>query len=114
MNQLNELLNVIGAGYGGIFAIVILVIITIFTITTILLPLFVWGIHNQTKRTAKELIKLNKILEGRKPQQPPKDRQPEQSTTEQPKDRQPEQISRRKKIFHEADYDPQDQKEKSS
>jgi len=114
MSQLDGLLDVISTAYDGIFLIIILVIIMIFTVAILLLPLFVWGIHNQTTRTAKELIKLNKILKGRKPQQPPKERQPEQSTTEQPKDRQPEQIYRRKKIFHEADYDPQDQKEKSS
>ena len=111
---MNNLVDIINTIYGTAFGIILLSILAIFAIITIFVPFFIWGIHNQTTRTAKELIKLNKILEGRKSQQLPKDSQPEQSTAEQPKDRRPEQISRRKKIFHEADYDPQDQKEKLS
>jgi len=110
MNQLNELLNVIGAGYGGIFAIVILVIIMIFTITTILLPLFVWGIHNQTKRATKELIKLNKKIERLKPKQQPKGRLKEEPS----KDRLPEQTTRGRKVFLKTDDELPDQKKKTS
>lgn len=40
--------------------VVILIFIAIFFIAIIFLPLFVWGIHNQTKKATKELIKLNK------------------------------------------------------
>ncbi len=136
MNQLNELLNellnVIGIGYGGIFAIVILVIIMIFTITTILLPLFVWSIHTQTKRATKELIKLNKKIERLKPKQqskgrlkeePSKDRKADEIIKEifkenqiEPliKDRLPEQTTRRRKVFFKADDELPDQKKKTS
>ena len=118
MNQLNEflyqLLNVSGATYGAIFVIIILAILVIFTFAIILSPLFIWGIHNQTTRTAKELIKLNKKFESWKPQQPLKDRPTDQSSTEQPQqDGQPKQISRRRKVFHKAESDPQNHKEKS-
>jgi len=119
MNQLNELLyellNVSGTTYGAIFVIIILSVLVIFTFAIILSPLFIWGIHNQTTRTAKELIKLNKKFEGWKPQQPLKNRPTDQTSTKQPpKDGQPEQIPRSRKVFNKADYVPQDQKEKSS
>ena len=118
MNQLNELLEGLvilnRIVYGPIFMIIILTILIIFIFAIIFSPLFIWGIHNQTTRTAKELIKLNRNFEGwvlkqsleQRPSEKPSDERP-------PKEVQHEQISRSRKVFHKADYDPKDQKEKS-
>jgi len=117
MNQLNELLEGLvtlsRTVYGSIFTI-ILAILIIFVFAIIFSPLFIWGIHNQTTRTAKELIKLNRNIEDWKSQQLLKERPPEPSPTKPtPEDKQPEQIPRSRKVFHKADSDPQDRREKS-
>ena len=125
---MTDLLNTLSSTYGAIFTIIILVIIMVFAITTILLPLFVWGIHNQTTRATKELIKFNKKIESLKPKQQPKDRLKEQSSEDKKfekilkedqieplfKDRLPEPAYRRKKVFYKQDDELLDQKKKSS
>ncbi len=137
MNQLNELidglLGVIGTAYGGVFAIIIFAFIMIFTIITLLLPLFVWGIHNQTTRATKELIKLNKKIESLKPQQrleelaeqPSRDSRTEKMVEEIFKENQiespskdklpeiPTQAFKRRKVFRKPEDELRDQKKKT-
>ena len=124
---MDDLINTISTTYGAVFTIILFVVITIFAIITILLPFFVWGIHNQTTRATKELIKLNKLVESLKPQQQPKDRLRDQSSEERQsgemlkenlieplfKDRLPEPAYRRKKVFYKADDASLGQKKKT-
>jgi predicted PurR-regulated permease PerM len=123
---MDDLLNTVTTTYGAFFTIVVFAIIAIFAIITILLPLFVWGIHNQTTRATKELIKLNKIVESLKFQQQPKGRLKEQLSEDRQidkilkenqieppiKDRVQEQAPRRKKVFHKPSDDLLGQKKK--
>lgn len=60
---MNEMLNTFVASYGVLVTVLIAVLVLIIAISTILLPLFVWGIHNQTKRATRELIKLHETVE---------------------------------------------------
>lgn len=60
---MNEMLNTFVASYGVLVTILIAVLVLIFAISTILLPLFVWGIYNQTTRATRELIKLHETVE---------------------------------------------------
>jgi predicted PurR-regulated permease PerM len=62
-NPMNEMLDTFVASYGVVVTVLIAVLVSIFAISTILLPLFVWGIHNQTKRATRELIKLHETVE---------------------------------------------------
>ena len=39
--------------------ILVLVVIALLVFASIFMPLFVWGIYNQTKKTTRELQKLN-------------------------------------------------------
>ncbi len=66
---MNDLINTMTAYYGVNFTLVVIATKLILAIITVLLPLFVWSIHNQTTRATKELIKLNKLIEGLAEQQ---------------------------------------------
>jgi predicted PurR-regulated permease PerM len=128
MSQMDDLINTMTAYYGVTFTLVIIATVMILAIITVLLPLFVWSIHNQTTRATKELIKLNKLIEGLIPKQQPKDRLKEQSSEDRQfekiikesqieplfKDRLPEPAYRRKKVFYKPDDKLPDQKKKSS
>jgi len=131
---MNDLINTMTAYYGVNFTLVVIATKLILAIITVLLPLFVWSIHNQTARATKELIKLNKLIEGLKLQQTPNERLAEQrskdSRTEEmveeifkenqkeppSKDKLPEipaQAFRRRKVFYKPDDKLRDQKKKT-
>ena len=125
---MDDLINTLTAYYGATFTIVIIATIMIIAIITVLLPIFVWSIQKQTTRATKELIKLNKLIEGLTPKQQPKDRLKEQSSKDRQfektikesqieplfKDRLPGPAYRRKKVFYKPDDELPDQKKKSS
>jgi len=131
---MDDLINTMTALYGVNFTIVMIATIMILAIITVLLPLFVWSIHNQTTRATKELIKLNKLIEGLKTQQPPNERLAERSSKDSrtaemveeifkenqieppSKDKLPEipaQTFKRRKVFYKPDDKLRDQKKKT-
>lgn len=117
MNPVDEflsgLLTIMNSTSNGVVAVVIFIILMILTVAIILSPLFIWGIHNQTTKTAKELIKLNRTLESWKSQQLFKERQLETSSIKPPpENKQPEQITRSRKVFHKPSDDLPGQKKK--
>ncbi len=122
MNEMDDLINTLAAYYGATFTIVIIATIMIIAIITVLLPLFVWSIHNQTTRATKELIKLNRLIEGLKPKQRSKDRRTDEMLEEilkenqkEPliRDRSPEQATRGRKVFYKPGDELRDQKRKN-
>ena len=117
MNMVDEflsgLLTIINTTSNGFVAFIIFGVLAIFIFAIIFSPLFIWGIHNQTTKTAKELIKLNRTLESWKSQQLFRERQPETSPIKPlPENKQPEQISRSRKVFHKPSDDLPGQKKK--
>ena len=131
---MDDLINTMTALYGVNFTIVMIATLMILAIITVLLPLFVWSIHNQTTRATKELIKLNKLIERLKPQQPPNKRLAERSSKDSrtaemveeifkenqieppSKDKLPEipaQTFKRRKVFYKPDDELRDQKNKT-
>jgi len=121
---MDDLINTMTAYYGVTFTLVIIATVMILAIITVLLPLFVWSIHNQTTRATKELIKLNKLIEGLAEQQSKDSRTEEmveeifkENQKEPPsKDKLPEipaQAFRRRKVFYKPDDKLRDQKKKT-
>lgn len=130
---MNDLLNTITTSYGVVVTIILLALLLIFAIITILLPVFVWGIHNQTTKATKELIKLNRLMERLRLQQsshegmakqPSKDSRTEAMVEEifkqdrkepSAKDKQsvlPAQVLKRRKVFIKPEDKIQDQQRK--
>ena len=121
---MNDLINTMTAYYGVNFTLVVIATVMILAIITVLLPLFVWSIHNQTTRATKELIKLNKLIEGLAEKQSKDSRTEEmveeifkENQKEPPsKDKLPEipaQAFRRRKVFYKPDDKLRDQKKKT-
>ncbi len=121
---MDDLINTMTAYYGVTFTLVIIATVMILAIITVLLPLFVWSIHNQTTRATKELIKLNKLIEGLAEQSSKDSRTAEmveeifkENQIEPPsKDKLPEipaQGFKRRMVFFKPDDELPDQKKKT-
>jgi len=121
---MNDLINTMTAYYGVNFTLVVIATKLILAIITVLLPLFVWSIHNQITRATKELIKLNKLIEGLAEQRL-KDSRTEEMVEDKFKENQikapskdklpeiPAQAFKRRKVFFKPGDELRDQKKKT-